>query len=143
VELSGESRVWRGFGVAANYTLIDAEDTNEPSNPIGESFESKAILSVRYRDPGQRFSLGYDVRITGETTTLDLGLNPLGDEIPGFTVHALRAGLNLGAFGAIGQPRLSLVVENLTDELYAEVGNASFFRPSPGRNVTLRWDFGF
>ena len=38
---------------------------------------------------------------------------------------------------------LGLVIENLTDELYAEFTNASFFRPEPGRNaiVTYRWEF--
>jgi len=30
-----------------------------------------------------------------------------------------------------------LVVENLTDRLYAEFPNASFFRPEPGRHVRL------
>ena len=31
---------------------------------------------------------------------------------------------------------LSLTAYNLTDELYAEFSNATFFRPQPGRSVT-------
>jgi outer membrane receptor protein involved in Fe transport len=39
--------------------------------------------------------------------------------------------------------RLGLVLENVTDELYAEFTNASFFRPEPGHNaiLTYRWEF--
>ena len=31
---------------------------------------------------------------------------------------------------------LALGVQNLTNELYSEFANASFFRPEPGRNVS-------
>jgi hypothetical protein len=34
---------------------------------------------------------------------------------------------------------LTATIENLTDRLYAEAGNAGFFRPAPGRRVLLTW----
>ena len=39
--------------------------------------------------------------------------------------------------------RLNVAVTNLTNELYAEFSNASFFRPEPKRNVTLSWQVSF
>jgi outer membrane receptor protein involved in Fe transport len=62
--------------------------------------------------------------------------------LPAFTVHALAGGVVLNPQGA-QRHILGLVIENLTDELYAEFTNASFFRPEPGRNaiVTYRWEF--
>ena len=41
------------------------------------------------------------------------------------------------------QHRLGLVVDNLTDELYAEFSNISFFRPQSGRNFIATYNFRF
>jgi len=62
--------------------------------------------------------------------------------LPSFTVHSLAGGVLLHQHSR-QRHRLGLVVENVTDELYAEFTNASFFRPEPGRNavLTYRWEF--
>jgi outer membrane receptor protein involved in Fe transport len=39
--------------------------------------------------------------------------------------------------------RVHLALTNLTDELYAEASNASFFRPEPKRNLTLTYEVSF
>jgi len=41
------------------------------------------------------------------------------------------------------QHRLWVSVENLTDDLYAEFPNASFFRPEPERSFVLNYTFSF
>jgi hypothetical protein len=38
---------------------------------------------------------------------------------------------------------LTLAISNLTNELYAESANASFFRPEPKRSLTVTWDVSF
>ena len=39
--------------------------------------------------------------------------------------------------------RVGIIVANLTNELYSEFANASFFRPAPKRQVILTWSMGF
>lgn len=34
---------------------------------------------------------------------------------------------------------LTFAIDNLTDELYAEFSNVSFFRPEPGRHYTASY----
>jgi hypothetical protein len=38
---------------------------------------------------------------------------------------------------------LTVVVNNLTNKLYAEFSNASFFRPEPKRSVAVSWKSSF
>jgi len=38
---------------------------------------------------------------------------------------------------------LGLIVENASDELYAEFSNATFFRPQPKRSFILTYDLRF
>jgi hypothetical protein len=68
--------------------------------------------------------------------------NPIGDVLPGFTVHHLRGGVTVLRRGGHEQ-RLGIIVGNLTDRLYAEAANGSFFRPEPGRHLVLSWEVGF
>jgi outer membrane receptor protein involved in Fe transport len=68
--------------------------------------------------------------------------NPVGDVLPSFTVHGLRGGLTVFRRGGHTH-RVGVAVENLTDELYAESSNVSFFRPEPARNVTLTYQVSF
>jgi outer membrane receptor protein involved in Fe transport len=133
----------RGFSLGFNYTYLDAEDVRDPDDPIADSYSDKVNLRLRYDDPGGRFWAEYHFRRNGDQDDVDLGLdNPIGDQFPAFNVHALRGGVTLFRDQTMTH-RLGLAVENLTDELYAEFSNASFFRPEPERNfiVTYRLDF--
>jgi outer membrane receptor protein involved in Fe transport len=38
---------------------------------------------------------------------------------------------------------LTVTADNLTDELYAEFSNATFFRPQPGRNFVASYRVRF
>ncbi len=57
-------------------------------------------------------------------------------------MHTLGAGVVLFERGRQSHS-LTLQVENLTDELYAEFSNASFFRPEPGRNYSASYRVRF
>ncbi|MBA3341830.1 MAG: hypothetical protein H0T48_08330 [Gemmatimonadaceae bacterium] len=65
-----------------------------------------------------------------------VGTNPIGPEIPAFVVHSARASV------VVFQTRhdvneLALRIENISNRLYAEFPNATFFRPEPERTVSL------
>lgn len=142
VELLGEVRLVGGFGARASFSHHSAKDALDPSNPVGDTFSSKVTGSLRYDDPRGRFWVEYGVRHNGERKDVALGTNPIGPVLPAFTVQGAGAGV---VFLRRGQMTHTLAVDvsNLTNTLYAEFPNASFFRPEPGRAVTVSWRMGF
>ena len=68
--------------------------------------------------------------------------NPVGEVIPSFTTHNMRAGIRLPIIGQTSS-QLTVALINLTDELYSEASNTSFFRPEPRRSavIGIRLDF--
>jgi outer membrane receptor protein involved in Fe transport len=142
VELSTEVGVAGGFSVGGNFTWMDSKDALNEENPVGESFNSKVTGTLRYTDPSNRFWATYEVRRNGDRKDVDLGDNPVGDVLPGFTVMHLRTGVTVLRTESMAH-RLNIALTNLTNELYAEFSNASFFRPEPKRNLTLTWEVTF
>jgi outer membrane receptor protein involved in Fe transport len=141
-ELNANVDVARGFTVGAGYSKLDAEDAIDPENPVGESFSEKITGRLRYMAPNGRFWAQWDVRHSGEQKSVELGTNPLGALIPSFTVQNLRGGVRL--FELVGVSHgLNLALTNLTNELYAETSNASFFRPEPKRAFTVTYEVVF
>lgn len=128
-----------GVTVGGNYTFLRAEAVGSINRPAGDTYGSKAVAYARYQPTGRRYWIEYRVRHNGEN---ELGLDPdatvppIGRTLPAFTVHTLSGGLVLYESGPVRQ-LLDLRVENLTNELYSEFSNASFFRPEPGRNVKV------
>ncbi|MEJ7812058.1 MAG: TonB-dependent receptor [Gemmatimonadaceae bacterium] len=128
---------------SANYSHIRSKDVLRPENPVGATYSDKLVGDLTYRHPGDRVRLGYTVRRNGRQKEDQISLSPLiGAELPAFTVHALRGNLRFFQRGALSGT-LTLAVENLTDALYAESSNVSFFRPEPGRRLIAGWTFGF
>ena len=84
---------------------------------------------------GNRVSVGYALRHNGEQKDIIAGSSPVGAVLPAFTVHDVRA---QAALFERGRSRTSLMlgVNNLTNALYAEFANASFFRPEPRRSLS-------
>jgi len=82
------------------------------------------------------------VRYVQEREDVQIGSNPVGESLPSFTVHSIRAGARLPQFFGLDQ-RVGASVENLTDELYAEFANISFFRPEPRRHFVAWWETRF
>jgi hypothetical protein len=58
--------------------------------------------------------------------------------LPSFTIHDLAAGFLVHEGDRFVQ-NLGLVITNLTDELYSEFSNASFFRPQPERRIAFSY----
>ncbi len=136
--------VYLDFGLSLNfnYTNLSSDNLGDPETPYVDTYSSKFNFSLRYDNPGGLFWASYDLRMNGEQKEVQLGDNPIGDTIPGFTVHSASAGLNL--FRDSKTPmRLGIIAGNLTNTLYSEFSNASFFRPAPKRYVVLTWSMDF
>jgi hemoglobin/transferrin/lactoferrin receptor protein len=142
VEIGTDLGLAGGFSVGGNFTWMDSKDALNEDNPVGESFNSKVTGNVRYTDPADRFWAAWETRFNGERKDVDLGDNPIGDVLPSFTVHNLRAGVTVLRTEGSAH-RLGVALTNLTNQLYAEFSNASFFRPEPKRNLTLTWEVSF
>lgn len=141
VEALAEVRVGAGFAVLANATSLTSKNVDR-LNPTGDSYGSKVGGELSWRAPASRVLLAYEIRHQGVRKDIDLGTSPVGAELPAFTVHAVRASVKLPQVGRT-QPELDIAVNNLTNKLYAEASNTSFFRPEPRRSLTtaLRLDF--
>jgi outer membrane receptor protein involved in Fe transport len=149
VELAGDVFLPQGFSVGGNHTWMDTENKSSSNRPIGESFSSKVTGRLRYREPGGRFWAEYAVRRNGDRKD-DFLLQepgeeppPVGEILPGFTTMDLRGGVTLFRTRNGQTARLTAAVTNLTNELYAEFSNASFFRPEPRRALTVSLDWSF
>ncbi|HET9949538.1 MAG TPA: TonB-dependent receptor [Longimicrobiales bacterium] len=143
VEVSADLRLENGIELGGSLSTLDAEDAIDPDNPIGESYATKLTGRLGYRDPGGRFWAQWETRHSGEQkdAALEAG-NPLGAVLPAFTVHGVRAGARLAEIGGLTYG-VTLSLANVTNDLYAETANAGFFRPEPGRNLTVTLDVSF
>jgi hemoglobin/transferrin/lactoferrin receptor protein len=141
-ELEGSALVGSYFFTRASYTRLTSRNVLDPNNPIGTSYSTKTVAELTYREPSGHFSLGYVVRRNGRQSDQQIGTNPVGTELPAFTVHAVRSGLQLFDRHGI-RGTLHLAVENLGNALYAESSNVGFFRPQPGRNFLASWSVEF
>ncbi len=132
--------------VGLNYTTLDSKNETSSQNfAVAEGYSSKLNLMGRYQDPKDRFWVELDVRHQGDQTDIDpedLVDNPVGSVFPAFTVANLIGGVTLFRSAEMAH-KLNLQANNLTNELYAEFSNISFFRPEPERNYVLQYLFQF
>lgn len=146
VELLAEYMPVDGLTLGMTFTWLDGDDendANDENNPIGDTYSSRVTGEVAYRRPGGRWWTSYQVRHNGAQKDTDFVIgNPVGDEIPAFTTMNLRGGVRVLEFGRTSHD-LVVGVENLTNELYAEFSNASFFRPAPKRTLLVSWVTSF
>lgn len=143
VELNTQYGLTDALSVGGNYSWMDSKDALHAENPVGESFSSKITGTVRYEDPADRFWAAWEIRHNGDRKDVQLAQNPIGDILPSFTVQDLRAGVTVFRTEAGQVHRLNVALTNLTNQLYAEFSNASFFRPEPKRNLTVSWEVSF
>ena len=141
-ELSGDLNLLSGVSLGLNYAHLRSRDVLNPKNPVGETYADKVNTELRYRSPGGRLALSYGVRFQGDQKDANLGTSPIGSVLPSFTVHTARASYRLFSRGRFNNS-VGLTLQNVTDALYAESANASFFRPEPGRRLTVAWTTGF
>ncbi len=142
LEATGRLRLAYGFSTVANATVFDAKDVKDPSNPVAQSYGFRAGGELRYDQPAGRFWLAGGVRHNGEQKDVSSFLSPVGSPLPAFTLFQARAGARLFRAGR-SEHTLSLLVDNLGNKLYSEASNSNFFRPAPGRNVTLSYRVDF
>ena len=132
--------------VGLNYTTLDSRNETSAQNfAVAEGYSDKLNLMGRYQDPRDRFWAELDVRHQGDQTDIDpenLVDNPVGSVFPAFTVINLSGGVTLFRNERMAH-KLNLQANNLTNELYAEFSNVSFFRPEPERNYVLQYLFQF
>lgn len=129
-----------GLTLGGNFTYIDATRLGATTIlPPDDVYRNKAFAYARYRPASARWWVEYDVRHHGSSKANvdpDEPLPPVGATLPSFTVHNLGGGARL--FEAAGLTHeATLWVDNLSNALYAEFANASFFRPEPGRSVRV------
>jgi hemoglobin/transferrin/lactoferrin receptor protein len=142
VELNADLALPLGLALGGGYARQEAKDARDPNIPVGDLYSSKMIGTLRYGSLADRFWAEYGVRHQGEQRDADLQDNPIGDALPAFTVQHLRGGVTVFQRGSHAQ-RLSVTLGNLTNRLYAETSNSSFFRPEPGRHLLLSWEASF
>ena len=135
VEISAGARSFHTLDLTANFSRIQSKNVTDPNSPVGATYSRKLVFDAAWRPVRDRFSLGYTLRHNGQQQDIVVGSNPVGATLPAFTVHDVRAEASLFERGR-NRTSLVLGVNNLTNELYAESANASFFRPEPRRSVT-------
>jgi outer membrane receptor protein involved in Fe transport len=141
LEASGNLLLGAGFSTGANFTVFDSKDVQDPSNPVGATYGMRVGGTVRYDHPSGRFWLASDVRHNGRQKDISIS-SAVGSPVPAFTVFDARAGARLFRAGRTDHS-VSMTVANLGNKLYSEASNTSFFRPAPGRNVTLSYRMDF
>ncbi len=134
-ELAAGYRFRNGFVLGGNYTHVDAENLTSQA-PTQDSAGDFAYAWLRWQPAAGRWWAEYRVRHNDSQETTEVGFT-----VDAFTVHTVAAGLRIPHRGL--QHLLGVTVENATDELYAETSNALFFRPQPGRNVTVDYKVRF
>jgi outer membrane receptor protein involved in Fe transport len=141
IEALSEVELGRGFAVLGHVTTLTSKNVDR-SNPVGDSYGSKVGGELSWRERGGRVRLSYEVRHQGERKDIDLGGSPVGAVLPAFTVHSARGAFRLPQVGKV-RSELDVVVTNLTNTLYAEASNTSFFRPEARRSLitALRLEF--
>jgi len=136
-----EGQLPAGFSVLGHFTTIQAKNADSHS-PVGDSYGSKIGGELLWRERTNRFFAAYEIRHQGERKDIQMAPNPVGEVLPAFTTHNFRAGARLPTLGGV-TPWVNLSVVNLTNRLYSEASNTSFFRPEARRSaiVTVRVDF--
>lgn len=144
IELNGDLRLPVGVTLGGNFTHLATKDvTQDQNNPIGDAFSSQIVGFVRFEDASDRFFAECRARHNFERKDPEIAPgNPIGTTLPAFTTMSIRAGMTVLQRGALAH-RLSLGVTNLTNALYAEFSNVSFFRPEPKRRLVVTYDVTF
>ena len=138
IEVMGKLYLNFGITIMANYTYMKSKDMGNPETPYVDTYSSKINGEIRYDDPGKLFYVAYHLRHNGNQEDVQLGENPIGPTIPGFTVHSVSVGLTLFRNSSFPQ-QVGIVIGNLTNTLYSEFSNVSFFRPAARRHIVLTW----
>lgn len=131
-----------GFRFGSSFTKIDSKNVSNPLNPVGDSYSSKITGSLGWQTGAGRLWGEYLVRANGKRKDVALGSSPIGPVLPAFAVHSLRGGAKLFSIGKVSH-HLNFSLNNISNRLYAESANTSFFRPEPKRSMAVSWTTNF
>jgi outer membrane receptor protein involved in Fe transport len=141
IEVALGVRLFENLSIGGNYTHLSGKRTGQAAVPVDDQYNDKGNLYLRFEPRGGRWWAEYNLR---HNWSADITLEPgepapaVGDTLPAFTVHGLGGGFVIFERDH-QQHAITLAVDNLTDELYAEFSNATFFRPEPGRSFTASY----
>ncbi len=135
-----------GLTVGGNYTHINSTRLGATTIlPPDDVYKNKTFVYARYQRPASRWWAEYNIRHVGKSKANidpDEPVPPVGDTLPAFTVQNIGAGARV--FEGAGLTHdVTVWLDNVTDRLYAEFANASFFRPEPGRTARISYRLGF
>lgn len=142
LEANGRLDLRAGLSLGAGASWVSSKNVLDPASPVGNSYSSSYRGTIRYDHPRDRLYAEYELRGNGDRTDVLPATNPVGVTLPGFLVHSVRAGVVIDRSGPRTQ-RLGIGITNLSNTLYAEFANVSFFRPEPGRSVFLTYNVTF
>jgi outer membrane receptor protein involved in Fe transport len=145
VELAAGWHAHSGVTLGGNYTWIDGNRIDSINPPTGDSYSNKIYVYARYDPAGARYWMEYHIRHNGSAAANvdpNAPVPPVGLTLPSFTVQGVGAGVRLFETAGFSND-VTLWVENLTNQLYAEFSNASFFRPEPGRTAKVSYRVTF
>ncbi len=133
-ELAGKFYLPAGLYAAVDWShLTGVADTSVGSSTIpGETYSTRLGARLGYINTGGGLSADYGIRYTSKKDDVDWRSSPVGVSAPAYTVHSARVQV-----AVLPQKTVTISVNNVFDELYAETANMAFFRPEPGRNVTI------
>jgi outer membrane receptor protein involved in Fe transport len=141
VELAVGWRSDHGFTIGGNYTHLNGKRLDSTNPPTGDTVTDKINAYLRWQPVGSKFWGEYRLRHNGsERANIDPdeAIPAIGKIIPSFTIHTLAGGVTLFENDRLAH-ELGVVIDNVTDELYAEFSNATFFRPEPASNIVVTY----
>jgi len=145
IELAAGYRAPCGVTTGLNYTHLDSKRIDSTNPPTGDTYGDKYVFYTRYEPDAKPFWIEYRLR-HNQSTDANLDPNqpvpPIGTRLPSFTVQSIAGGFTFLERGRFSHD-IRLAVENLTDELYAEFSNATFFRPEAGRTYNASYRLRF
>jgi outer membrane receptor protein involved in Fe transport len=146
VEFATGYRTSIGITLGGNFTHINSSRLGATTIlPPDDVYRTKTFLYARYEPLTARYWAEANVRHNGSAKANvdpDEPIPPVGSELPAFTVANLGAGARVFEHGPFSH-EVTLWIDNVTDKLYAEFNNASFFRPEPGRTVRVAYKLNF
>src|SRR6185436_15839385 len=128
---------------------LDAKRLDSTNPPTGDTYGDKIVGYLRWQpDTSQSthsYWAEYRFRYNGSTDANldpDAPVPPVGKTLPSFLVHTVSAGVRLAGNGRFSH-EIRVAIENVTNELYSEFSNATFFRPEPGRSYDASYRLRF
>ena len=77
VEISGSARLGRDVILEASYTHLDAENLEDPQDPVADVYRNKGTAGFTWSEPRGRFWGEYRVRLQGRREQAGLGASPV------------------------------------------------------------------